>query len=1480
MQFRVATHVETEAKNIVLPRDVSFQTDDSANGDGRPMVSEVQWNIRPGELQSIRRLQHLKAQQQLELQYPANQGQVKAVSPTKKVVTDTGPAKKPRATLDLSPEPINYLKLRRTEQSKRASVRNRGAIASVIAQEIIAPVVVPPPRIAATNIPRHGFQMPRPSPPKLAVPEVPTLLLRLDEKDKGRVDAAPLDETIQYLAREQHRMCLEAFQQDSRVNALLGDIRASSLASLYKFTPLFKLYARRRLRSRWGVWRRYVAWHAEEQQRLETLAPFAIHIQRVFRFRSQRWARRRRNLDALYEQWEAARTVQSCARKWLRRREQILQLTVLHAAKLQAAWRGRASRKRMKHELQAQLRLLLASISPTGNLHRLHEIARGDRVLAAKLNAMLLLVTETHVAVEVSRGQQRTPKYAAITARNAARPVEATRRQLFHAVHEMRNFVTKREQELQAVKYRFLEEKRARREMKLEARDATLKMELARTTERLSEAREREIMHRVELETREVVRALRTIEDDMRIRQKLKRQRREQEENALMLIEEYQTRYVVAESQRRELEARDRLMEVSKRQAFLQERAQQQLREMEEILRANAEKKIEMDRQRLIAREEEKTRWSNMSKAAKAEAHERLLQREREEEALRWRMDAEEGAERLKLREHERQKETLRRQKYEEVNRELYERELMEEADKSSRRWHFAERRSLIAEQWSTKREKEKMKYSLDPMQFAQMEAQKALEERQRRENVFMRDEDALSRAVEEKERKEQYFELCRERKRIRDIEQRREANEASLMHIEDEKGLEYRKSLRQAEEYKRTLEQMQQLADQAASKQKDRLQEARNRKMMYDEETAQRRVQQAQLQFNRMLEKREREAMEEEDRRAQSLDVIEASLQEKRIRKKRNLRMMREDVVTMERQDWEREGTQLEKLLWSSHEIAALRHMVIDYPMFLRVNVEVFMEFAEIKNAPPPLNLDYEAVAANLSIEHTLTEDTVPPKKRKLRKFFYHEFYEEDPIMERIYRRRNPTPTTGPGSTNQLTRDRWKRVAAHFLGHSWGSEASRKGFILMHNGEYEEASNCLLEAVYSMQYTRFKSASSTYQDVPPALLRQLGRCLLKQYEASSQWKYLSKSLFFFQQASTHLVFISNPSFLQEIAFALERNGDYRHAAEILGGIISCFPRYARLMQVIFRAGVVMFSLKMFRQSREYILHTMDAAPFGWESFDIVFLAARIMELEGRSSRSLCAVAYDDAYRKTFRGNLHHVHRTWQDWIKAPDTWREVGDRYFQQREYALAKDAYLMMRKRQTHKPSELATKRKAVMDALREQQFQKELAIPKLDDADWMRLSCTFAMLNDRSMTTTAMINWLNIGGGYRARVVERFLHWPLIRWKLLTGSSTPGKVLQWLEDQRRAKAEADTQLRLEREARRHEILRQRQERSYFGMQAWRQTEEEKECLDEQTAQDAACISTEEAAVENNPPEGDSEIIVTGIDRDEAQDTPSSFD
>ncbi|RLN53500.1 hypothetical protein BBJ28_00013647 [Nothophytophthora sp. Chile5] len=1476
MQFHAAVPNETDATVAVLYGGSYIQDDGSLNhwiqGDRAAdmpqpgSLGKAEWLLRPGELQSTR-------QRQLPQQ---DQGYSVAWSPTKRAAMDAASSRKLRAALDLTPEPINYLRLRRTEESKRASLRNRNAMASVVAQEILVPSAAPPPRVAASNpstVP-HELRMPHPSPPKALVAAPSPPLPQLN----GRVDDVALTSTTQHLAREQEETQLEAHRATAKVHALLAELRASSGASLHKFTPLFKLYARRRLRSRWRVWRRYVAWHAQEQQRLQKLAPFAVHIQRVFRFRRHRWICRRERLEALYAQWEAARTLQHCVCKWLRRRQRMLLLTVTHATRLQASWRGRRARKQVKRELQTRLRSMLATLSPTGDLHRLHEVTRGDRALAAKVNAMLTLVTETHMAVEMSRGQQRAPKYAAIAARNVARPVKATRRQLFHAVHELRQLLMDRECMLQAATERFLEAKRIRREHKRDIHAAVLRKELARTTERLAEARGRDGMHRAELETREFVRSLRTMEEDVRLRRKLRLYRREQEECALMLVEEYQMRYVVAETHRRELAARDRLLEVFKREAFLQEREQQQLREMEAVIRADAEKKAEMESQRVAAHEEEKARWASLSKATKAEALERLEQRERREEGARRHLEDQQDAERAHARELEQQKEASRCQKHEEVERELREREAMMEADKRSRQWRFALKKTAAKDQWVAKREKERTKYSVDPLDFAKVQAQRALEEEQRRESYFMRREDALSTAVEEQERKQRYFQQCREKKRLRDIERRREVHELSLMEIEDQQELERMRSLRQAEEFKRQLREMQQLADQVDQRQKERLLEARNRKLMRDEETQQCRLQQSQLLLDRICEKHERQNMREEDRRVQLQDTLEARLQDKRLREKRNLRMMREDVASMERQDWEDEGARLEKLLWSPHEAAALRHLVVDYPSFLRLNVEVLMELADDMKGPPPFELDYDAVAAHLATEHTLREDAIPKKKRKPRRFFYHEYFEEDPILARIRRKNEKIPappTTGPGSTNSQTRERWKRVAVHFLGSSWSSEASRKGLLLMETQQYEPACSSLLEAVHGMQQQQeYALSPPSYQDVSPALLRQLGRCFLKRYEANAQWDLLRRSLFFFQQASTHVIFLSSPSFLQEIAFALEKSGDLRHSAEILGGIVTCFPRYPRLVEVIFRAGIVMFSLKMYRQSREYVLHAMEAAPFGWEPFDIMFLAARIMQLEGKPSRKLCAVAYEDAFRKNLKGALHRVYSTWQDWIKAPDTWREAGDRYFDRYEYGLASDAYQMMRKRQTHKPSHLTSKRKAVVDAVRRQQGQQGEQV-SVDDGDWMRLSCTFAMLNDRSTTVVTLGKWLAEGGGYRERVLERFYRWPLVRWKLLTGANAPSKVTQWLDQQRKAQAERESRDRQHREAKRQELLRQRSERNHLVLQAWGQQDQVQEqqeqeqtqhtTLKEETVHEDIDVSMEGTALVDLAIEGYEDVSIT---------------
>lgn len=1436
MQFRAALpHGESEApsSSVALQRPRLLHHHDNETGvlhlqtvghAARKPPHQVPVQVQPGSLLSIK-----PSSNNNQLPPPAKtRANAATTSPAIKTTTTT---KKKMAPAEmLVPEPINYIKLRRTEESKHALRRNRQVV-----QEILAPSLSPTKEPCShgnnTKAPAAKTRQVSESDKKEKQTQLPFVFAQpvmqsavLDElqrnfREKGQVDGgAVIAANMQLLSREQHKAAAEAQQASSQLQHLLTDIR-NDISLLYKFTPLFKIYTRHKIASRWSKWREYVDWHRHEQQRLELLTPSAVHIQRMFRRKRTKWSRARERIAMAWMQWQAAIVLQCWMKNWLRAQAQMRRKDGEYAARVQAAWRGRQIRKQVKKYLQDQLRWLLASLTPTGNLHRLHEVTRSHPELTKQVNYMLTLIAETHVSVDRDSNQMRHPKYAAIAAKHYTKPVEATRRQLFHAVHEMKQIVAHRDREIADAKQAFAEAKQAKR-MAHDRLDAQRKEQhLRKTKERIQIDLERIAMEKAELETREYVRVLKTAEADVLLRQKWKVCRREQAENTLMVIEEYQTRYIVAESRRRELASKERLDEVAKREQFRHDQAQAQLSEFMKIMQQDEIKRLEAQRKKQAAKAAEQAKWMMLSKEERAEAARRLELKQQQQLAQQREMDVRKQVQDAEASEAKRKKEELRALKQQQVAQELSERTAMEQEEKWTRRWMFAVKKSTHTSNWQEKREKEKIKYSIDPMHFAKVQQQKEQDEKERRERYLMKQDDELALAVREKENKARYFERCREKKRLRLLGEAKERKERVLMENEERLELERRQALEKAEKFRSQLQVMQELADRDHKRERDRIPEARNRKEMHDEELRQRRVEQTLDFLEGVREKQERQVMEEEEQRQRRVDAKIARKTEKRLRAKMNLRMMKEDVEGMEQQDWEDEGSRLEQLLWTPHDAAAFAHFVSQHSIFLKTNAEVLKELVDLSGLPP-FELDYEAVRSHLAEEHSLSIEKVPRKKRKPRKFFYHEFFEDDPILSRA----RPSPVAPEASPAKIqARERWKLLGRHFFGHMWSSEAARKGYLQMHNQQYDQACVSLLAAVHGSQH------ACPSKPISAALVRQLARCYFKRWETTAQRTCLEKSLFFFQQASAHVFLLTSPSFLQEIAFVLEQVGNYRHAAEILGGIIKCFPRYAKLSEVIFRGAIVMFALQMYRQAREYLLHVFDARPFGWESFEVLFLVARILQFEGKPSKKLCSVAYEDAFRKNKRDAYYHVHLTWKEWIKAADTWRRFGDLCFSRREFVLAKDAYQLMIKRQIKKPAHLISKRQQVTQSHQQKQKHEHDQEGKQvhDENDWLRLARVCALLNDRSKVVLALTRWF-ARKSYRERVLEQFYQWPLVRWKLL-GMEIPEKVVRVCEAKERAKADAEKKQRQEIEVQRQQILMKRNIKSRAVMMAWQEEEEE---------------------------------------------------
>ncbi|DAZ99451.1 TPA: hypothetical protein N0F65_004084 [Lagenidium giganteum] len=1281
-------------------------------------------------------------------------------------------------------EPINYLELRRNAAAKQALVRNRSQAA--VAMEIVRPASPQAPVAAAPMMP---------IPVEELAPAVDTasVLEQLHKtfRHKGHVNGALLAANMQRLYREKARVDHEAKHMNQQLQEIMVDIR-NNVSLMYKFTPLFKIYARHKYRFGWQRWLAYVSWHREEMARFVLLWPFAVRIQRLFRKKRTQWQRAHDRLTLAWRQWNAAIYLQSVVRQWLAQRERQRLLESRIAARLQAGWRGRVERRHVKQLLKERIRAMLRSLSPTGNLHRLHEVIQSHPELLRPLNHMLSLIEETYIAVEMEHVHK--PRHAAIAARHLTVPVEATRRELFHAVHELSRVIAQHNDKLARARAAHAAATKAKHDQQTAAEEAVKWEQWLKTKTRLDRERELKQMHTAELESKEYARALRTIHSDHMLRARMRLERREQAENSLMLIEEYELRYVIAESRRRELDERKRLKEVHKKEQFLHEQAQRQLQHVMHVMNEDEVKRNEMRARRHAAKQAELEQWSKLTQLEQAELMRRLQEREHAKEAEKQRLETLAQAQRAKEMEQLMLKEQKRLRKQQELARELQERTMMAEVDKQSRKWQYELRRQRHALDWQEKREHELVRYSLDPLHFARIEHRKVQEEKERRERCSMKHEDELMGAIHAQERKAQYFAACRARQKQKAIDDAKARKETALMVIEDQREKDRVAAIKKADEYKRTLAAMQRVAESDRRRAQERLDEARHRKEMHDEEIAQRRTAQAIELREWIHEKSELKAMRAEEQAQRAVELAIAKREDKRLRRQRNLRMMREDVESRERHEMEQEGLRLQALLWSPADAAAFSHVVPLYDSFLRTNAAILKGWAHIA-LPPPFELDYAAVAKHRAIEDILSIEHVPRKKRKPRKFFYHEFFENDTFTTNT----NASPgadakASGAAAAPCRARQRWRRLAFHFLGAARRSDAARQGQLLLLNGQYEEAATHLVAAWEAIKEGNPSVATARLE-------RQLGRCYWRWWQQSLQAVLLERALSFFHRAGSHIQLLSSPAFLQEVAHVLEHARKHRQAAEVLGGIITCFPRYAQLTQVIFRGAINMMALQMFQQCREYLLYTMDQQPFGLADVDVLFIVARVLQLEGPMRKKLCSVAYEDTFRKNKRDALYARYPTWQDWVKDPDTWRKHGDRCFALHEFVLAKDAYLVMQRRLLKSPARVR------------------------QDDDWMRMARTAAVLNDRAVCDRAVRRWLATKS-YEERVKEQYYRWPLVRWKLL-GLEVPPEVTAAIARMEQEERDARVQRRREIEAQKQSVLDRRSRKAERLKQAWAESE-----------------------------------------------------
>lgn len=1130
-------------------------------------------------------------------------------------------------------EEVDYLKLRRTEESKRALCRNRDAVL-----ETIEPTV------------RH---------PESSSNAYSKRLKRIEALEKDEAQLRHLDDyttiksipSVQYqpdpiliemhdLEIKKHKKVLEQSQFKARkaekrerqkVMQTMETIR-DSISSMYVFTPTFRIWSRFKTKSALDLWKDHVVRHRAWEAEFKLLECYAIQIQKIFR------VRRGRRLGAVFRKIQISLENQSATfiQAWFRGVLDRIQFQnmkeALVATQLQAVWRGKVARQRVKGLLKQEVRLLLRFFSPTGSLHRLRQVATYSDDLRALISHALMLVEDT----EVSITRVKTAIDTSVPVHSSELYVHVTRRELFHCVSELLLMIDVREKEINEAKQQFEERRQQRLSMEREIAEREKQKALLLAREKIIMEQELKDMAFEERYMQEYDRMVRNEEDNFKFRQTKLEMEREQEENTAMEMEDILTRHIIATLKKRKQDQERHQKELDRVKA-LNERLEAELlveiRYREEMALV---KKVQVEKIRQKRKEEEKHELKMRYLQEKKAMRVRLNERQRVYEEEMKRVADEEKKKHEKHDREQRKMEEKRRRHQFQLQCEWKERMRMEKEDALVRRVILQGKKIVSSEHWENVHEQLSIEPPIDPLQFISARERKEIVEKMRQENLKMKEEDDRMHKIDAFYAKKRRLKLAKENKIFKDREMIFEASQRKLMEAEEKRERERLAHRRRRREYRRTLKRMKKLAERERKREEQRLKEAKSRKLMYDEEMRQRRYLAQILRIERRREGIAREAMTKQETQQRVVDAALERIRQRKLERKRRGEMTREDVISSKWNNVERDGVQLERIIWTRLEAAAFRQVVDQHGQFLRLNVHVLCDFAdELKGSESPLPLDY------------------------------HSFYDE-----KSAELKNQTDDQAPMDKALSPRSRWKWAFDRVNLSKRAKKLALQGYALLDCGKLDKGCVTLRKA--------FEMG-----DRSSRILRELGRAYFKIWLDNPVPSHLYCSYFYYQRASKRLELLCSPAFLVELASVLEGLGKFKKAAELMGRIVTGFQSYVKLNAVIFHAGVILVNMEMYEEATQYILHTLEDPPKPWKSHDILFIVARLYELGGKKKLSIAA--YEQSFKSNTFDEFFKIYKNWKQWAADPEVWKKMGQRYMSSRLYILAKDAFQQALKRRT---------------------------------------------------------------------------------------------------------------------------------------------------------------------------------------------------
>lgn len=1066
----------------------------------------------------------------------------------------------------------------------------------------------------------------------------------------------------------------------------------STISSFYIFTPLFRIWSKYKTLSALLSWRAIVDLDREREEHLFQLIHYAVTIQRKFRERRRGQQGRLRRQLRLAEEERAVLTLQCWIRNLFRELLGRKTRELKGALCIQAVWHGRVARIQVKDKLKQVLRARLQYLSPTGSLHRLDAISASSVTLQSVINRSLSLVIESPVALGKAKVEAREDRKTEMISYETL----VTRRSLLDAMADLDVEIRKREAHMRQVKHDVAQVRWRKLETTRLDLEAAKHQALVCSQERLARVRECDEMQEQDRDMQTLERVSRRLEADTAYRNVKLEREREGRERSQMEKDEFERRHLLA---RVRVEAEERQRRVSERT------------HVQTLKIRVAEAALELRCRRQMELEEKYQIVAHVREQEEVQAREKwMLQSMKDMEAMTSRLEEKQLAFELRQAQATAEEERQERERERELAK-VEEKRRVAALEREARR---QERRAMARDETQVKQQEALNKKQAEVLVWqrytqdqescrtnardplyrsneSQIESEE--EERRRWERQNLAREEGLTREWLEHQHKIERRRQARERQKRLDRERRLESLETKGLSEEDARSNARETAERRAVEHARILSEMKIRAEAEATRVEHRRLEAKSRRLMRDEELAQRRVETLVRRRFRQREEKERKNMIKEELDQRQFEALVEALRQWKCEKRARRDVMMEDLRSSKWNELERDGRRLDQILWQPEEAISLSHYVEGSGQYLRQNVQALVQrVPHLRNEESPLSFDTEHLA--------LSQISRESQMRQCAE-----------IMARWLQRQLPMVQPQVQSPAQ----RWKASVSkwHLMRQAHLAEAHEsmgKGQLYRACGMYQRLVNLGFQSM--------------------TFFRTFAQVLYQTWLKSADRYYLDQSYIYYRKCSYHMALLRKPDFLNEIAHVLVDRGQLQLAAENFGKIISIFSNYEKLHDVIFDAGHVLFQLKVYDQSCEYLLHVLEDPPRGWNSWDIMFMVSRGYDLGGK--KKMMHLGYEESFKTNTMEKPYKFYYSWKEWLGDPITWSEMGDRYYHDRLFGLAKDAF---------------------QQALKRKEANEELVL----DNVWQKLAICQYYLRDKKGMRFALKNWLAIKS-YDDRISEK--------------------------------------------------------------------------------------------------------------------------